>query len=276
MTSPEAFYVPDGDARVATALTRGPWDPDLQHGGPPAALLGGAIEAFDDAEGAFAVVRMTVELLRPIPIAPVRVEVEPIRQGRRAQQIGARLLLGTTEVARALGLRLRRAPLELPSPVCPPLGPLPAPEDSTPFAFTFFERDVGYQTAVEVRMARGIWGQGPTAAWLRLRYPLVAGAATSPLQSVLTICDAANGVCPALDPRRFAFVNPDLTVYLRRAPVDAWIGLDARSTADPSGVGLAQAVIHDRQGEIGRSAQSLVVASRATLDGDGSDRPTGG
>ena len=37
---PGAFYEQDGDLLVPSELTRGPWDPDAQHAGPPAALLG--------------------------------------------------------------------------------------------------------------------------------------------------------------------------------------------------------------------------------------------
>jgi hypothetical protein len=38
------FFVPDGEAFVATESTRGPWSRQHQHGGPPAALLGRAME----------------------------------------------------------------------------------------------------------------------------------------------------------------------------------------------------------------------------------------
>ena len=41
---PDALYERDGDRFVATELTRGPWNPDHQHAGPPAALLARAIE----------------------------------------------------------------------------------------------------------------------------------------------------------------------------------------------------------------------------------------
>ena len=41
----EAFYELDGDRAIPSELTRGPWDTDSQHAGPPAALLGRAMEA---------------------------------------------------------------------------------------------------------------------------------------------------------------------------------------------------------------------------------------
>ena len=38
------FYVFDGGHFVSSELTRGPWDADAQHAGPPAALLARALE----------------------------------------------------------------------------------------------------------------------------------------------------------------------------------------------------------------------------------------
>src|SRR5919108_4856364 len=48
-----SFYELDGARLLPTELTRGPWDPDAQHAGPPAALLGRAIERIgsEDAGG---------------------------------------------------------------------------------------------------------------------------------------------------------------------------------------------------------------------------------
>ncbi|MGN6557119.1 MAG: acyl-CoA thioesterase domain-containing protein, partial [Solirubrobacterales bacterium] len=86
----EAFYERDGDFFRATELTRGPWDPGAQHAGPPAALLGYALEELPKAEE-FQVGRVTFEILRPVPIAPVRVEARVVRPGRRVQMVEAEL-----------------------------------------------------------------------------------------------------------------------------------------------------------------------------------------
>ncbi|HEY4777998.1 MAG TPA: acyl-CoA thioesterase domain-containing protein, partial [Solirubrobacterales bacterium] len=87
---PEAFYEPDGDRYVATELTRGPWDPGAQHAGPPAALLGREIERLEAAEE-FQVGRVTCEILRSVPIAPVAVSARVLRPGRRVQLVEAEL-----------------------------------------------------------------------------------------------------------------------------------------------------------------------------------------
>jgi hypothetical protein len=131
--------------------------------------------------------------------------------------------------------------------------------------FPFFDSEIGYHTAVEVRIARGDWGRSPTAGWLRPKYPLVQGRAMTGLARVMVSADAANGVAYVLDTRRYAFVNPDLSVVLTREHVGEWVGLDTHATVDPGGGGLVDAQIHDANGPIGRSLQTLVVSARGSV-----------
>jgi hypothetical protein len=63
---PGAFYAQDGDRLVPSELTRGPWDPGAQHAGPPAALLGRAVERCEPRDG-MQVGRITLEILAPVP-----------------------------------------------------------------------------------------------------------------------------------------------------------------------------------------------------------------
>jgi hypothetical protein len=263
MSGPAAFFVREGHRFVATELTRGPWSNDHQHGGPPSAIIGRALERWGDDAAQFAVVRVTVELLRPVPIGPLEVEVEPIRSSRKAQRLSARLLADGVEVARAFGLRVRIAALELPPPRVAPYPPFRDPALLPEFVFPFFRHPVGYHTAIDGRIARGEWGRGPAAAWMRLRAPLVAGEETSPLERTLVVADAANGICPALPTDDFTFINADLTVALFRPAVGEWIGLDSRSLVVPAGTGLVTCSVVDAEGEIGHILQSLVVDGRA-------------
>jgi len=108
----------------------------------------------------------------------------------------------------------------------------------------------------------GAWGATPIAVWARPRVPLVSGRADLPRERVLVLADAQSGMGVPLDPDVWSFVNPDLTVYFERDPVDGWVGFDIRSTASPAGVGLAQSAIRDAHGFVGRSAQSLFIAPR--------------
>src|SRR3954468_4830938 len=85
MTRVQAFYVADGPGRfLSTPSTTGPWGPGSQHGGPPAALLTRGIQALD-RDGARVVGRFTMELLGPVPVAPLRVEASVVRPGRSVE-----------------------------------------------------------------------------------------------------------------------------------------------------------------------------------------------
>src|SRR3954451_11077458 len=111
---PDAFYEPSGEGFTPTELTRGPWDPGAQHAGPPAALLGREIERLPEAD-AFQVGRVTCEILRSVPIAPVTVSARIVRPGRRVQLVEAELRGESGEpLMRAGAWRLRAAPVEIP------------------------------------------------------------------------------------------------------------------------------------------------------------------
>jgi hypothetical protein len=259
----EAFYTRQGAHYVPTPYCIGPWSPATQHGGPPAALLGGAAEAHGQDAGDFSVVRVTVELLRPVPLAPLSVQVEPIRLGRQVQWFSATLRSDGKVLARASVVRIRTEAQTLPASVERPRPAPRPPGESEPYTFDFFPVEVAYHTAVEMRCAAGTWGSGPATAWLRPRVPLVEGQETTPLERTLVLADATNGVAPVLSPDDFVFINPDLTVYLQRSVASPWLALEARSVPSADGIGLVQSVIYDERGEVGRCLQALVIRPRS-------------
>lgn len=260
----EGFYEREGALFVATELTRGPWDAGSQHAGPPSALLGHALEQLPEAEE-FQLGRVTFEILGPVPIAPVRVEAEVVRPGRRVQMVEAALSDATGEVLmRVRGWRLRRASVEVPPEVLaqsPP--PPPPPEEGAQLGFFPTEQEHGYHSAMEVRfISGGFLEPGPATVWLRMRQPLVAGEEPTPLQRLLVVADVGNGVSATLDFRRFLFINVDLTVQLERMPAGDWIGVDAVTLPQTHGIGTAESVLFDTNGRIGRALQTLLIAER--------------
>ncbi|HEY8429133.1 MAG TPA: thioesterase family protein [Sandaracinaceae bacterium] len=255
-----AFFTPDGDRFVASELVRGPWDPRFAHGGPPSALLAREAERLGKAHGTPHVARLTVDLLRPVPIAPLEVRSEVVRAGRSALVLALSLRTGDTELLRASALCMRLSELDVPA-----VGgarAIPPPEAAPPFELPFFPDLDGYHTAMELRIVEGEFGKGPTVGWLRMRVPLVAGEEPSGIVRVLCAADSGNGISPVLDWRKHTFVNPDLTVVLARPHRGEWVGMDASTWIDPRGVGLAQSVLHDGEGAFGHAAQTLLVAPR--------------
>jgi hypothetical protein len=265
---PESFYEPDGGRYIATELTRGPWDPGAQHAGPPAALIGREIERLGggrvgSGEGPPAQVgRITFDLLRSVPIAPLTVEAEIVRPGRSVELVRAKLSDVDGEVIRAHAWRLRTTEVSFEEPPGRQEA-LPGPEQGQPGEFFHTGYDVGYHTAMEYRFLSGAFMEtGPARVWMRMGVPLVPGEEPSPLQRVLAAADSGNGVSAALDWRSYLFINVDLSVHLHRMPAGDWVCLDAVTLPERNGIGLADTNLHDERGPIGHALQTLLVDQR--------------
>jgi hypothetical protein len=242
-------------------LTRGPWDPDAQHAGPPSALLGRAIERCGEPEGKH-VGRVTFEILRPVPMTTLTVSARVARPGRSVELVEATLADEEGDVMRATGWRLRTEPTELdPAPADEP--PAHEPAEGAPQDFFPTGVDVGYHTAMEYRFVKGAFLElGPAVVWMRMRHPLVDGEEPSPLQRVLVAADSGNGVSATLDYHRYLFINTDLTVHLHRQPATEWVCLDAVTRLDSAGIGMSDTELWDERGRVGRAAQTLLVRQR--------------
>lgn len=249
---------------AATELTRGPWDPAHQHAGPPTALVCRAIEAAAAMHGLSHVGRMTVNLLRPVPIADLHIELREDYIGRNAGHFSASLWGQGKELARITALVQRE--LVLPVPAGTPGHPLPsapkAPADCEHVDLPFKSRQLGYADLVENRLVEGRFFAGPCTAWFHLNHALVDDETPSPYQRVAVAADSGNGISAALDFKSYLFVNSDLTINLLRRPLGEWICLAARTELGGNGCGLAESALYDETGLIGRATQSLAVRPR--------------
>lgn len=260
----DAFFVPENDLYVGTAATGGPWDARrTMHFGPPAALLARCIEA-QPSRTPKRVARVTFDILRPVPIGPVRVDADIVRPGGRIDLVAARLLdRDGVELALARAWRIRTEDTAVDAggvDLSPPLGP----EHGHVKDFFVVDADDHYGTSVETRFVSGSFlDPGPAVVWMRQRMPLLAGEAPSPLCRVLTVADSGNGVSAVADPRSVLFVNTDLTVHLHREAVGEWICLQAETVLDRLGSGLTTTRLADRTGAIGMSLQTLFVQRRS-------------
>jgi acyl-CoA thioesterase len=204
--------------------------------------------------------RMTVELLRPVPMAPLDVAVALLRPGRKVQLIQSTIVAGGLEVARAQALRIRQ--IDLPLEATPAVdGMSPDPEASRKTETLGFRFGANFD--IRVAQGSGIARPGPTAAWFRLLNSIVEGEEPSPLMRVMAAADFGNGISHELEFSEHIFINPDLTVYLHRYPHGEWVCLDARTVLSQQGIGMAESRLYDELGLIGRSVQSLVLERRA-------------
>jgi hypothetical protein len=263
MTDATSLFEIAGDALVATELSRGPWDPNACHGGPVAALLVRECEQFDP--GPWQLARITVELVRPVPVAEPLISSTLVeRPGRNVSLTATSLARADgTEVAKARALRIRTAPVplseahELEAPPSRP-GDGEAGIATMPVTQTAFHAD-----AVDLHFTEGSWlTPGPVFVWCRLRHPVVPGETPSGRQRVAACADFSNGVSSELDALSTTFINPDLTIHFAREPEGEWIGMRAQSFYGPEGAGLAEGSLFDGRGRCARSVQSLILATR--------------
>lgn len=257
---PESIFEPAGDGRfVPTEAALSPWSEQALHGSPPTMLLAREIERVAAEQDMF-VSRLTVELLRPVGRVPLEVRSRTLRPGRKVQVVEASLWNGEQEVARATGLRIRRAPVEVPAST--DVVPRPEPGSLDPWTGAWRAGAAYHVMGVEIRGPGLDASAGPGWAWFRLKLPVVPGEDPSPLQRICAAADFPNGISYVVDPRKTTFVNPDLTVHVIRAPADDWVLVDAKTWLEPTGTGMAEGALYDRRGRIGRSVQSLLVEPR--------------
>ncbi|HEY2141756.1 MAG TPA: thioesterase family protein [Solirubrobacteraceae bacterium] len=255
------FTVGDDGSFVPTEHARGPWDPRALHGGAPAALITRAFERIEPG-GELRIARLGFELLRPVPSAPLTLSTRVVRAGRRVQELGGELHAGEQLICRASALRVQATPADLPPSASPPHERMPGPGAGEPTRFALDHAERSFATAMEMRFVTEPWRERPTRVWMRLRYPLLPGEIPSPLMRVAATADFGNGVSAVLPFDRYLFINADLTLHLHDEPRGEWIGLEARTLLTGGGPGLAESMVHDERGAVGRAFQTLVVQPR--------------
>jgi hypothetical protein len=254
-----AFYEPLGGGRyLGTESTAGPWNREHQHAGPPAALLGRALEQVAPRADML-LARLSFDILGAIPVGEVEIEAQVIRPGRSVELLEATLHAGGRPAVIARGWRtlVTAAPSAGDDPAPPPIPD--GPNEPPPMLDGF-----GYGAAVELRFAAGGWNErGPATAWTRLAVPVVDGEEPTGLQRLLAVADSGNGISAVMSWDEWLFINPELTVHLRREARGEWICLDAATTVTAGGTGLARSTLSDADGVVGHGAQSLLVMPRS-------------
>jgi hypothetical protein len=248
----------DDETYAPTTGTSSPWDPRLQHGGPPTALLVHAIEKNhprDDVR----VARVASEFLGIIPREPMRVRTRVVRPGRRIEMAEATAEIGGREVLAARVWRIAVQPEgSVPPGVTAPDAAPPLPEAEHTWLSEF-----GYGRSVEWRYVSGMGALGPAAVWSRLRVPLVEGEPIAPLDRAIVVADSANGISGELPMGDWLFVPPSLSLAFERYPRGEWVLLEARTTLASDGIGVTSARVADLDGYFGLASQALYVERRS-------------
>jgi hypothetical protein len=263
-----AYYLPDGAGRVVpTILTQGPWHPNAQHGGPVCALLAWAAEQ-PETLVPMQLGRLTVDLWRPVPLSPLRVEHRVRRQGKRLQAVDISLFDGENEVAHAAALRLRRGDTTDPEVAEDPRRPATDPPVAPTRTGSLFSGPaadrIGFIRSLDAHRVVGQTGGGPPAVlWVRMRQPLVAGTVTPAAAHVAFASDFASSLAGFLDIMRWSFINPDVNLHLLREPTSDWIAVDGVTWVGAEGIGQGRAALFDLDGLVGSATAAQLVERHA-------------
>ncbi len=267
---PSSLFIAEGDLVLPTEMSRGPWDPRSLHGGPVAALFADVLERLPADGVEWFVARLSIELERPVPLAPLRVAAEITRPGRKVSIVDLTIHLAETAtlLARARALRIRQADVALPTHpevadllAVPPAPPGPGAGvvgEVTTTTYVAFHSDATEHRYVE----RSPLQIGPVVDWIRLRVPIFPDRPVTPLQRVAAAADFANGISHVLDFETHLFINPDLTIHLFRPLAGEWVGMNSTTLHGTAGIGLSDTSLYATDGLVGHSNQSLLLDLR--------------
>src|SRR5262245_65309169 len=102
----DAIFRVDGNRVTPSPLAAGPWDPGMQHGSAPASLAVWAAERIATPVPMH-VARVTIDLMRPVPVAPLTLQTEVLREGRKIQLCAVRLFADGVLTAGATVLKIK-------------------------------------------------------------------------------------------------------------------------------------------------------------------------
>ncbi|MFK7993504.1 MAG: thioesterase family protein [Granulosicoccus sp.] len=241
-----------------TPHTRGPWDEHACHAGPPTGLVARALQKLLPAQR---LTRLTVNLQRPVPYAGFRIEATVTRNGRTVSLSEARLIDGEDKVViTAAGMHLSSVELSGIPTYQQHFGTADeAHAGEFPLKDTLHDKPAFNGDGVRIRYPDGQTPlPGPTTAWVKT-LPLLTDEIPTPFQRICPLADCGNAFGRNAEPTDITFMNTDLTLVLQRDPVGEWLGSQSVGYWEPNGIGLADALLFDEQGVVGRALQTLIL-----------------
>jgi hypothetical protein len=257
----DGFFRADGDALIPAAFATSPWGQVL-HGRLIGGLTARAVEQARAGDPDMFCSRLTIDMFRSAPLAPVRATARSIRSGRRIAVLEVTVENDDGPVGQGKAVLLRRSEQpegafrptpgwDVPAP--PELGPPLAGAAGARWTAPWESWRIG--PAAQTGAA---WSEG---MWIREVHPLISGEPLTPLVRVAMAADLASPVANASD-RGLAFINADYTIYLGRDPVGEYVGIQPYGHVSERGVAVGQCVLHDLQGPAGFIATTAVANAR--------------
>ncbi len=259
----EVLFHPKDDRFVPTELAGSPWHSSVLHGGAPAGLLAYCLQR-ELATPGMQPARLSIDLLRPVPNAPLQVEIRPIRQGKRIALLEGRLLAEGSLVALATALFVKPEPVSLPAYAPVYADRMSGPEGLATVSFReiLFGKSgnvpPGLHTTIQLRPVSELNEAGRGTAWISLPAQIIQGQENTPFMLAALASDFGNGVGQLNLGDSLGTINADIQLQLGRLPEGEWIGLDSEALLDETGVGQVLTTMHDQNGRIGQVSQTIM------------------
>ena len=230
----------------------------MLHGRLLAGLAARAAEGVDhDPE--LRIARLTVDMFRSPPMSALNVTTSMVRDGRRVCVMEVSIRSRDAEVARATALLLRGGPHPEGMPWRAPMWDVPRP-DALP-APAGSDDNGGWE--IRLISPGGFWTAERKQCWTRDRWQLVEGEDLSPAVRAALAADLPNPMANS-SAEGLQFINADLTLFLARAPVSDWIGVEVAGHLGHDGIAVGNCTLYDTSGAIG-SATVCAITNAATL-----------
>jgi hypothetical protein len=256
--SAAGFFHADDDLLVPAEFATSPWGAML-HGRLFGGLVARAAEQARSGSPELACGRLTVDLFRAAPLAPVRVSTRSVRAGRRIAVLDVTIEQDDGPVAQGRVVLLRQSQQQT-SPVRPaPAWDAPAPPRLGPPDSVAHRRWVPPWESWRVG-APGEPDGGPMAGglWVRDSHPLVTGEPLTPLERLGMAADMVSPVSNS-SAQGLSFINADYTVYLGREPEGEYVGVQPGGHVSSLGIAAGQCVLHDTRGAVGFASTAAVA-----------------
>lgn len=256
-TEADSYYRKLGEGHYESTIhAQGAWNPQEQHMAPVSGIMVRELEAFSPRPD-LRMARISFDILGMIPGGEFSIECKVLRPGKTIELVQAEMIADGRTAVRATAWRLQRSDTS----AVAALGdsPMPVLAEAT-VAEGLAEWPGGYIRSIDLQAVPGaVPGRGQ--AWLRGKYPMVAGVPTADLVKLIGVADTANGIAPRIAPGdgTYIYPNTDLSLHLYRDPEGEWLGLDTSVTFGSDGIGLTSSVLNDRNGPFGRAEQILTV-----------------
>jgi hypothetical protein len=251
-----AWFIAERDGLVPHPAACSPWSAEMLHGRLLAGLAARAVEA-EDHDPELRVVRLTVDMFRSPPMAPLDVSTRVVRDGRRVRVVDASIGAGGVELARGRSLMLRTGPHPRGAVWGTPEWNVPEPDALAP-------PEPVAEAGWEIRLisAGGFWTTGHKQLWSRDRWQLVQGEEPSPVVRAALAADLPNPLANS-GAEGLQFINADLSLFLVRPPGSEWIGVEVQSHVGADGIAIGTCTLHDTAGPIGSSSVCALASQTA-------------